>query len=88
MTTTTLQIKLQRSRFAHHAMTALADLVSAPFRLRQLWAAPELVLTEAERASREARELREMARGYARSQPAFAADLCAAADRHELKHAE
>jgi len=41
-----------------------------------------------DKAALEAQAVREMARSYARTDPSFAADLYAAADRHELLNAE
>ena len=79
---------LQRSRFAHHAAGALSHLVAAPLRFFQGASTPAPALSAADRAAREAQEVREMARTYLRTQPGFAADLAAAADRHELQHAE
>jgi hypothetical protein len=42
------------------------------------------VVSEADIKALEAEELRRLARGYMRDEPSFAADLFAAADRHEL----
>jgi len=88
MTTSTLQLKLQRSRFTQHALDALSAFLAAPLRSLQADATPAPAQSPADKAAREAQEVREMARTFARSQPGFAADLSAAADRHELKHAE
>ena len=86
---TTLQLKLQRSRFAHHAAASLAALVPAPLRFLK-WAStpPAATLSPAERATREASEVRDMARTYGKTQPGFAAVLAAAADRHERLYGE
>lgn len=86
MTTTTLQLKLQRSRFTQHALDALTAFLAAPLRSLQGTSTPQPPQSAADKAAREAQEVRDMARTFARSQPGFAADLAAAADRHELKH--
>lgn len=78
MTTTTLQMKLERSRFVGLAKAAIASFLT-PARGR---GATER-LTLAEMAAREAQDVREMAEGYAKTDPGFAADLFAAAARHE-----
>ena len=88
MPTTTLQLQLQRNRFAQHAIDALGAFLSAPLRSLQAARAPAPALSAADKAAREAQEVREMARTFARSQPGFAADLSAAADRHELTHGQ
>ena len=82
MSTTILQ--LQHSRFAHLAHATVNALVRP---LRQA-TTPVPALSRAAQAVVEAREAREMAMYYARTQPGFAADLRAAADRHELRFAE
>lgn len=84
MNTTTLQ----RSRFAHHAAEALAHFLSAPLRALQSTRNPSPALSKEDRAALEAQDVREMARIYQRTQPGFAADLAAAADRHEHLHAK
>ena len=84
MNTTTLQ----RSRFAHHVVEALAQFVAAPLRFFQGASTAAPALSAADRAAREAQAVRNMARSYLRTQPGFAADLAAAADRHERQHAE
>ena len=88
MPTTTLQLKLQRNRFTQHAIDALGAFLSAPLRSLQAVRTPAPALSAADKAAREAQEVRDMARTFARTQPGFAADLSAAADRHELTHAE
>jgi hypothetical protein len=75
-TTTSMHLKVQRSRFAHHALTALAGIL--PDLLRS---APQ-----ASTAAREAAAVREMAYAYAKTDPGFADDLYAAANRHEAAH--
>ena len=79
---------LQRSRFARHAAAALSHLAATTLRFVQGTSAPATTLSAADRASLEAQEVREMARSYMRTQPGFASELAAAADRHELQHAE
>jgi hypothetical protein len=87
MTTSTLHLKLQRSRFTQHALDTVNAFLAAPLRSLQGASTPAPVVSAAAKAALEAQEVREMARTVARSQPGFAADLAAAADRHELKHA-
>jgi hypothetical protein len=83
MTTAILHSNVQRSRFVHHALAALASLTqpiwSAPVRA----ARPSAGLTTAEAASLEAQKVRELAYSYSKTDPGFAADLYAAAARHE-----
>ena len=43
-------------------------------------------LSRAEKAQREAENVRKMADGYRKSDPAFASDLYAAANRHEVAY--
>ena len=82
MTTTTLQLKLERGRFAQHAKASLASLVPMFWRLRHT-ARPAPALSTADAAAREAQAVRDMANAYTKSDPGFAADLFAAAARHE-----
>jgi hypothetical protein len=49
MNTSTLHLKVQRSRFSHHALAALAGL--APAALRSWFTSAPLVLTAADKAS-------------------------------------
>lgn len=84
MNTTTLHLEVQRSRFGHHALAALASIVPAALRI---WSPSEpLVLTAADKASREAQKVRELASSYSKTDPGFASDLYAAAARHEGLH--
>jgi hypothetical protein len=82
MTTTTLHANLQRSRFAHHALATLAAL--APFALKTVKGAP--ARSAVETAAIEAQNVRDMAYTYLKTDPGFAADLYAAAARHESLH--
>ena len=84
MTTTTLQLKVQRSRFTHHALATLAGI--APSALRSWFISEPLVLSPADKASLEAQKVREMAHSYSKTDPGFASDLYAAAARHEGLH--
>jgi hypothetical protein len=79
MTTTTFHADLQRSRFAQHTLAALTGVLLAPFRLL-FPAAPR---TASQFAALEAQQVRNLASGYAKTDPGFAADLYAAAARHE-----
>jgi hypothetical protein len=80
MTTTTLQLKLERGRFAEHAKATLKSLIPQAWRpaLR-----PIPALSAVDAAAIEAQAVRDMAHSYAKSDPGFAADLYAAAARHE-----
>ena len=84
MTTITLHANVQRSRFAQHALAALSSLATSawnlPLRAVQS-SAPRL--NAAESASLEAQKVRDLAYSYSRTDPGFAADLYAAAARHE-----
>ena len=81
MTTATLHGSVQRSRFAQHAAAMLANLI------------PSGLLTPAARsateaAALEAQKVRTLAYSYSKTDPGFAADLYAAAARHEGLHAD
>jgi hypothetical protein len=71
-TTTTLHMKVERSRFAQHAYAALTG-----------WLAPKPSTVASEAAA-----VREMAYAYSKTDPAFADDLYAAANRHEMIHGD
>lgn len=86
MTTTALHLKVQRGRFAHHALAALVSLLPMTLRPAGAHAAPLLTVSEA--ASLEAQKVRELAYSYSKTDPGFAADLYAAASRHESLHAD
>ena len=88
MTTTTLHASVQRSRFAHHALAALAGFIPAALRSPLKAIQPMRALTPAESASIEAQQVRNMAHAYSKTDPGFAADLYAAAARHEGLHAD
>jgi len=87
MSTSTLHFEVERSRFANLLLAALGAAVPATLgsllgRDRNESATP------LDKAALEAQAVREMARSYARTDPSFAADLYAAADRHEALNAE
>ncbi len=84
MNTTTLHLKVQRSRFSHHALATFASML--PAALRGLVRSEPLVLSAASKASQEAQKVRELAYSYANTDPGFAADLYGAAARHEGLH--
>ena len=84
MNTTTLHLKVQRSRFSHHALATLAAM--APAAIRSWFTSTPLVLTAADKASREAQKVRDLAYSYSKTDPGFASDLYAAAARHEGLH--
>ena len=85
MTSTVLHANVQRSRFAHHMMTAVADLLPAILRGSRRALRPAVALSAAEQATREASNVRELAYAYSKTDPGFAADLYAAAARHESR---
>jgi hypothetical protein len=83
MTTATLHANVQRIRFAHHALTALAGWLPT---LRRT-SAPT-VASASTTVALDAQRVRDMAYSYAKTDPGFAADLYAAAARHEGFDAE
>jgi hypothetical protein len=86
MTTTTLQLKRERGRFAEHVKATLAQLVPSTWRLASRPTRKAAATSAADAVSREAQEVREMAHSYSKTDPGFAADLYAAASRHERVH--
>ena len=85
MTTTVIHMQVQRSRFAHHLLAALAAIL--PITLRALTGDKKLttMIPAKERTTaHEAEQVRRMANRYSRTDPGFAADLYAAAMRHEM----
>jgi hypothetical protein len=86
MTTITLHAHVQRSRFVQHALAALSSLATSAWSLplRATQSAPRL--SSAESASLEAQKVRDLAYSYSKTDPGFAADLYAAAARHEGLH--
>ena len=85
MTTTAIHMQVQRSRFAHHVLAALVALL--PARLRAPTGDKTLVTIAAKKraTAHEAEQVRQMANTYSRTDPGFAADLYAAAMRHEME---
>ncbi len=81
MTTVTLHADVQRSRFIQHALAALSGLIPSALRV------PTKARAASESAAIEARNVRNLAHACAKSDPGFAADLYAAAARHEGQHA-
>jgi len=77
MTTAILHANVQRSRFAEHIYATLAGLIPAALR------APTAARSAAESAAIEAQNVRALAYSYSKTDPGFAADLYAAAARHE-----
>jgi hypothetical protein len=77
MTTATFHASVQRSRFALHALSMLTGLFAAP-----------AARTATESASLEAQKVRDLAHTYAKTDPGVAADLYAAAARHEGLYAD
>jgi len=87
MTTSTLHFEVERSRFANLLLAALGAAV--PATLANLLSRDRSeAVTPVDKAALEAQAVREMARSYAKTDPSFAADLYAAADRHEALKAE
>ena len=87
MSTSTLHFEVERSRFANLLLAALGAAV--PATLGSLLGRDRSEpATPLDKAALEAQAVREMARSYARTDPSFAADLYAAADRHETLNAE
>ena len=72
MSTAILHADIQRSRFIQHALAALTGLFGA---------APRTAPTRS--PGLEAQKVRELAYSYSKTDPGFAADLYAAAARHE-----
>ncbi len=85
-TTTLLQADVQRTRFVQHAFATLTAFVPRALRLRSAASRPTPAVSAGEIAMKEAREVREQAWRYTKTDPGFAADLYAAADRHETLH--
>ena len=83
MTTATLHANVQRSRFAHHLLTALSGLATSAWSLPLRAALPASGSSSTEAASLEAQKVRDLAYTYSKTDPGFAADLYAAAARHE-----
>ena len=77
MTTAILHANVQRSRFAQHVYATLAGLIPTALR------APSPARSAAESAAIEAQNVRALAYSYSKTDPGFAADLYAAAARHE-----
>ena len=83
MSTATLHTSVQRTRFFQHALAALSSMAYSAWNLPLRAIAPAVALTPAELASFEAQKVRDMAYSYSKTDPGFAADLYAAAARHE-----
>ena len=80
MSTTLMHANVQRSRFVQHVLSTLFGMTSSAFSLPLR---PAAALTAAEAASLEAQKVRDLASSYSKTDPGFAADLYAAAARHE-----
>ncbi len=77
MTTATVHADVRRTRFAQHALSLLTGIFPA-----------RAARSAIESASLEAQKVRHLAYTYAKTDPGFAADLYAAAARHEGLYAE
>ncbi len=82
MTTTAMHMKLERGRFAQHLKATLASILPLGWR-EAMGAGAKPVMSASEVAAVEAQRVREMAHSYSATDPGFAADLYAAASRHE-----
>ena len=88
MSTAILHARVQRTRFAQHALSAVAGFAQSLFSVPLRASTPQRALTSAEAASLEAQKVRRLAQSYSKTDPGFAADLYAAAARHEGLHAD
>jgi hypothetical protein len=80
MTTTTMDLQVPQQRTAPRLAAPFAAAFAA---LLNALKPAERVNAEENQAAREAADVRAMARQYLKTDPGFAADLFAAADRHE-----
>jgi hypothetical protein len=80
MTTTTMDLQVPQQRTAPRLAAPFAAAFAA---LLNALKPAERVNVEENQAAREAADVRAMARQYLKTDPGFAADLFAAADRHE-----
>lgn len=80
MTTTTMDLQVPQQRTAPRLAAPFAAAFAA---LLNALKPAERVNVEENQAAREAADVRTMARQYLKTDPGFAADLFAAADRHE-----
>jgi len=83
MTTATLHSNVQRSRFVQHALSAVSNLAFSSWALPLRSVELKRALTPGEITSLEAQKVRDLAYSYSKTDPGFAADLYAAAARHE-----
>jgi len=84
MTTTTMDLQVPQQRTAPRLAAPFAAAFAA---LLKAVMPAERVNVEENQAAREAADVRAMARQYLKTDPGFAADLFAAADRHEELYA-
>ena len=82
MTTTAMHLKLERGRFAQHLKATLASILRLGWR-EALGASAKPVTSANDEAVIEAQRVRDLAHTYSKTDPGFAADLYAAASRHE-----
>ena len=84
MTTTTMDLQVPQQRTAPRLAAPFAAVFTSVFSaLVDALKPAERVNVEENQAAREAADVRAMARQYLKTDPGFAADLFAAADRHE-----
>lgn len=87
-TTTTTHLKLERGRFARHVKATLASVLPLAWRTgpgtgaRPVMSASDALDVE---VATEAQRVRDLAHSYSKTDPGFAADLYAAASRHEAR---
>lgn len=86
MTTAILHAHVQRTRFTRLTLAALTGVVPATLRRLLAPIAPTRAMSPTAAASREAQKVRDLASTYTQTDPGFAADLYAAAARHEGLH--
>jgi hypothetical protein len=84
MTTTTMDLQVPQQRTAPRLAAPFAAAFTA---LLNAVMPAQRVNVEENQAAREAADVRAMARQYLKTDPGFAADLFAAADRHEELYA-
>ena len=85
MTSTTFQLKREPGRYAQHAKASLMSLQPIAKRLLAT-TRPAPPHSAADAVAREAQAVRNMANTYTKTDPGFAADLFAAAARHDGLH--
>jgi thymidylate synthase ThyX len=88
MNTTTLHAHVQRRRFADHTWAAVKRWMPVVWRRAWSASAGPRPSDPARAAAYEAQRVRALAQRYSQTDPGFAADLYAAAARHEGLYAD